>query len=296
MTWLQIAYQCRPERLDDLRDLLENFGAVSVSYSGLSMEPVFDDESNHRQYWEINHVSALFSVDIDVDILTACVRNRLGAENVSACKIARLPDRDWTQEGQSAFQAIRFGQKLCVCPSWHDKPEDVPYIIELDPGLAFGTGSHATTALCLEWLVNNDINGLKVIDYGCGSGILAIAAAMLGAKEVVAIDIDQQAIDATIANAEKNHVNSQIQCGFPGEIELSSADILLANILLKPLQDLSSSFSSLLSPGGQIVLSGILVSQLTELMEHYRSWLDLEAPVFRDEWVMINGRYRSDAG
>lgn len=296
MTWLLISYQCRPEQLDDLRELLENFGAVSVSYTGASPEPVFDDDGTDRQCWDLNQVSALFSSDLDVDILTACVRNRLGPENVSGCKIESLRDRDWTLEGKSAFQAMHFGKRLCVCPSWHDKPDDVPCVIELDPGLAFGTGSHATTALCLEWLANQDLSGRKLIDYGCGSGILAIAAAKLGAPEVVAVDMDQQAIHSTLENAEKNHVSTQIQCGSPGDFELYRADILVANILLKPLQELSSRFSSLLYPGGQIVLSGILASQLTELIEHYRSWVDFEDPVFRDEWVMISGTNQSTAG
>jgi ribosomal protein L11 methyltransferase len=296
MTWLMISYQCRAEYLDDLRDLLEIFGAVSVSYQAASPEPVFDDDCTDCQYWDLNEVSAMFSIDLDVDILTACVRNRLGVENVSACKIESLADKNWTEQSQSNFKAMHFGNNLCICPSWHDKPEDVTHVVELDPGLAFGTGSHATTALCLEWLTKHNVSGLKIIDYGCGSGILAISAAKLGAQEVSAIDTDEQAVTSTISNARKNHVDDRIQCGLPGKIELVKADVLFANILLKPLQELSTNFSSLLLPGGQIVLSGVLVSQVSQLMESYRSWIEFESPVFRDEWVMISGRNRLAEG
>ncbi len=293
MTWLMISYQCRPEYLDELRDLLENFGAQSVSCQAASPEPIFDDYTTEQKYWDLNRVSAMFSSDVDVDILTACVRSRLGAESVSGCSVDVLPDQEWTKYSQSGIKPLRFGNNLCICPSWHDKPEDVSQVIEMDPGLAFGTGSHATTALCLEWLACHEISGTKVIDYGCGSGILAIAAAKLGAEKVFAIDIDEQALTSTLSNAKKNHVHKQIECGLPEHMAISKVDILIANILLKPLMDLSTSFRSLLYPGGEIVLSGILVSQLSQLVDSYGNWVEFEKPVYRDEWVMISGKYRS---
>lgn len=296
MTWLRYSLTCNPSCLDDLRELLENFGAAAVSFSPASSEPVFGDGAESDQYWEQTVVSALYSPDVDLDILSACVRNRVGMENLSDLRIEAVIDEDWIESYKAGFKPIVFGGRLCICPSWQEVPTEVSCVMHLDPGLAFGTGTHATTALCLEWLADNDLNGLDVIDYGCGSGILAIAAALLGAASVVAVDIDPQALQATRTNAKKNTVAELVEVYQPEAVAGCQADLLVANILLKPLQSLAPVLHSLLRPHGRIVLSGILSTQVDGCMDAYSDWVVFDDPLFRDEWAMLTGTVRAAAG
>ncbi|MGK0296459.1 MAG: ribosomal protein L11 methyltransferase [Gammaproteobacteria bacterium] len=289
MNWLRLTITVRPPFLDDLRDLLEKFGSDSVSYAPASNEPLFGDELAKDIYWDLTSVSALFIPDIDLDILMACIRNRLGDENIESHTFEIVSDHKWGESYKSGLQPMVFANKLCICPSWLEKPKDIAHVIELDPGLAFGTGTHATTALCLEWLANQQIEGLRVIDYGCGSGILGISAASLGARQVIAVDIDQQALDATNRNAIQNGLESRIITLSPDDTIPEMTDILIANILLKPLLDLAQRFKSLLGVDGKIVLSGILASQVDECLKIYNSWFDMMDPVYRNEWAMLSG-------
>ncbi|MGY8813593.1 MAG: 50S ribosomal protein L11 methyltransferase [Gammaproteobacteria bacterium] len=289
MNWLRLTVTVRPPFLDDLKDLLEKFGSDSVSYAPASKEPLFGDDSSKNIYWDLTSVSALFIPDIDLDILMACIRNRLGDKNIDSHTIEFVSDDKWGESYKSGFQPMVFANKLCICPSWLEKPKDIAHVIELDPGLAFGTGTHATTALCLEWLANQQLKGLRVIDYGCGSGILGISAASLGARQVNAVDIDQQALDATNRNAIQNGLESRINTLSPDDTMQDMSDILIANILLKPLLSLAQRFKSLLDVDGKIVLSGILVSQVDECMKIYTSWFDMKDPVYRNEWAMLSG-------
>ena len=179
---------------------------------------------------------------------------------------------------------------LWIVPSWSDPPDPDATIIQLDPGLAFGTGSHPTTALCLAWLGNGDFDCRRVIDYGCGSGILAIAAIKLGARQVIAVDIDAQALTACRSNMRVNGISSeQIQVVPPGELEASAADLLIANILAAPLVSLAPRFAELVKPGGRILLSGILDTQLDDILLAYRPCFHLDPVGYRDEWVCISG-------
>jgi ribosomal protein L11 methyltransferase len=289
MAWLRLTITSRPSCLEDLSDLLEKFEADSISYSPGSDEAIFGDESPADTYWEQTAVSALFDAGIDMDILLACVRNKLGTENIINLRIEPVKDAAWDVNLKSAFKPMLFSNRLCICPSWHTQPLDIPYIIQLDPGLAFGTGSHATTSLCLQWLADNDIAGKSVIDYGCGSGILGLAAARLGASQVVAVDIDPQALQATDSNAGINQVEDLIQTMLPGDARIQPADILVANILLNPLLGLVETFKSLLGPGGKIVMSGILANQTEQCLQTYSHWFAMDTPVYRDEWVLLSG-------
>lgn len=289
MSWFRLTLTSFPQYLEDLGELLEKFDALSVSYIPASYEPIFGDESIVDRFWEQTAVSALFNQDIDLDILVACVRNRLGTENIVACRIELVQDTNWIENHKPGFSPMIFGDKLCICPSWLERPANIAHIIELDPGLAFGTGTHDTTALCLEWLATNNIQGKRVIDYGCGSGILGLAAAKLGASSVYAVDIDPQALLATNSNARNNDLESQIVTALPADLLILPADILLANILLNPLITLSTRLSSLLVDGGRLVLSGILSSQTDLCIQTYSRWFDMNQPVFRNEWAMLTG-------
>jgi ribosomal protein L11 methyltransferase len=295
MGWLKLTITCRLPCLDGLKDLLEKFGAESLSFSPASPEPLFADGSTSDQFWELTSVSALFAHDIDPDILLACVRNRLGDENIEGCEIDSVVDREWTESFKSGFIPIVFGDRLCICPSWCVRPDNVPHVIELDPGLAFGTGTHSTTALCLDWLATTDLTGIRVMDYGCGSGVLALAAAAVGAVAVTGVDIDPQALEATKRNARRNGLEDRIRAVTPGQLEDRKVDILMANILLKPLLELGPVFASLLDESGKLVLSGLLATQVEECRAVYRQWFEFYDPVYREEWAMLYG-IRTPAG
>jgi len=295
MAWLRLTFTSYPSCLQDLSELMGQFDALSISYIPETKEPVFGDGSTVERYWEQTAVSALFDPGIDTDILIACARNRVGIENIIDCHIDLLEDTNWMDAHKKGFAPRVFGGRLCICPSWYTRPAGIPHIIELDPGLAFGTGAHPTTSLCLEWLATNDISGKCVIDYGCGSGILALAAAELGAVTVLGVDIDPQALLATTNNAANNCLQHKIETVLPGDPRIQPADLLLANILLTPLLDLAAVFKTLLGENGRIVLSGILATQTDECIKAYTPWFDMDAPVYQDEWVRLSGlRNRKD--
>jgi ribosomal protein L11 methyltransferase len=294
MTWLRLSISCPQEYLDDLRGLLESFSAASISYTPGSPEAVFDDPTAVQQYWKITNLTALLDPDIDMDILMACVRNRIGTQNILGYQLDLLKDEDWEGAFKAGFGPVTIKDTLCVCPSWTEAPEGIACLVKLDPGLAFGTGTHETTSLCLEWLVDNPPKLKRVIDYGCGSGILGITAAKLGAKSVTGIDIDPQAVTASIANAEKNEVQDKffiLKQGNPGK---HSADILIANILLEPLLLLAGRFNSYLVNDGRIVLSGLLANQVDDCLGCYSDWFDMSDPVFKNEWAMLTGVKKMD--
>ncbi len=188
-----------------------------------------------------------------------------------------------------------FGERLCICPGWLKPPDGYQHIITLDPGLAFGTGGHPTTSLCLEWLARQELTGRSVIDYGCGSGILALAAARLNAGKVYAVDIDLQAVAAARNNAGRNKLE-EITIGAAEEVDLPASDILIANILLTPLLAFAPKFSTLVKAKGDIVLSGILASQAEECLAAYGRWFKMDEPEFRNEWAMLHGVRLADRG
>jgi ribosomal protein L11 methyltransferase len=207
-----------------------------------------------------------------------------------------LEDRAWEREWLKDFKPMQFGRRLWVCPGGMSLPASArdACIIDLDPGLAFGTGTHPTTAMCLEWLDGADLAGTRVIDYGCGSGILAIAALKLGAREAVGTDIDPQALMASRDNAERNAVSDKLVLQTV-ERTIDPADVLLANILAGPLAELAASFAKLVKPGGRIVLSGILKEQALPLAQTYAAWFDMDSPVYREDWARLVGKRRRDS-
>ena len=290
MAWLQLTLDCERNAVEGLCALLERFDAVSVSLSAASGEALLAEGAGLKEdFWERTRISALLHEDTDLDILLACLRNCAGTDHILGHQITVIGDRDWIGEVQQSHRPHLFGARLCVCPGWCTPPDHIPHLIMLDPGLAFGTGGHDTTAMCLEWLVQNDINGRVVIDYGCGSGVLALAAASLGASHVYAVDTDPQALEASRSNAERNHLHGNITVAHPGRIELPVADILLANVLLGPLLKLAPEFARRVSGSGSVVLSGVLAVQSEECLAAYQTWFNMDAPWYRMEWALLHG-------
>lgn len=293
MDWLRLTITSHSQYIEPLSELLENFGAISLSYIPGSSEPVFADEADGT-LWERTSIQALLNKDTDLDILLACIRNRIGTDHILAHQIEVITGGDWSICHQSRHGAMVYGDKLCVYPSWCKTPENIPYLVQLDPGLAFGTGSHPTTALCLEWLAGAGLVKKRVIDYGCGSGILALAAASMWAAWVHAVDVDPQALLATHRNAGNNQLTDRITITVPEQLQSKPVDILLANILLNPLLSLAEVFAGLVRPGGSLVLSGLLSVQADECLAAYDRWFMMSDPVFREEWAMLTGVRISD--
>ncbi len=290
MVWLQLTLESTRENAEQLSELLEKYGAISVSLSALSDEPMFGQGMvGEVLLWDRTRVSALLHEDIDLDTLLVCLNKRVGAGNILKHHIDLLQDQEWVNTYQQGQGPKIFGERLFIFPSWCTPPDDTKYHIILDPGLAFGTGSHDTTAMCLDWLAGHDINCKRVIDYGCGSGILALAALRLGAQHAFATDIDPQALQATRVNAERNHLLARITIAHPDEVTLPAVNVLLANVLLSPLKELAPIFSGLVLPGGDIVLSGLLGTQAEECLAAYQSWFNMEKPVYRREWTLLHG-------
>ncbi len=290
MSWLQLILESDLESAEQLSELLEQFGAVSVSMSAVSDEKIFGQAiEKDPVLWQQTRVVALLHEDTDLDTLLVCLRNRVGADRIGKHEISILEDRDWVNEFKLGHGVKIFADRLCVCPSWCELPrDDIAHII-LDPGLAFGTGTHETTVACLEWLASNDIKNKSVIDFGCGSGILALAAVKLGAEKAYAVDIDPQALQATEENAKRNGITDQLVIAHADDIQLPVVDVLIANVLLNPLQELANHFSELVQPCGDLVLSGLLSTQAEECLEAYQSWFSMDEPVFKQEWSLLHG-------
>ncbi len=290
MDWLQLTIKTDAEHAESLTEFLELFGANAVSFSATNDEKIFDNVSDqNHSLWQQTSVSGLLPIDVDMDILLVCLRDRIGTEFLFDREIELITDQDWVENYQKSQPLLWYKDRLCICPSWSEPPEsDIDPII-LDPGLAFGTGTHSTTALCMEWLAENDIKGKSVIDYGCGSGILSLAAARLGAVPVHAVDIDPQAILACEENLDRNHLKKQVVAGLVKDVDLPVCDVLLANVLLNPLLELSEHFSCLLKPGGHLILSGLLANQIEECLEAYVAWFNMKPAVIKQEWALLEG-------
>jgi len=290
MAWLQLTLEVAALQVEAVTEFLEKFNAGSISFRPSSGEPLFAGAEEEHVLWRKTFISALIDVETDMDILLACLRNQIGRQNIFSRRIDRLEDRDWIESYKKAFSPLVFADRLCICPSWLTPQPGHEHTVILDPGLAFGSGAHATTHMCLDWLARNEINDSIIIDYGCGSGILALAAARLGARHVYAVDIDFQALEASAKNTQINNLGKKISILAPGGEILPPADILIANILLTPLLELADRFAELVADGGCIVLSGILSTQAQECLETFGRWFKMEAPLYREEWALLYGR------
>lgn len=290
MSWVQVILECADAEAPVLSELLSEHGAVAVTLQDSADQPLYEPPPGATPLWEHTRVLALFPASADIDSAMAGVRAARAPADLPPFKVEQLEDKDWSRAWMDDFKPMRFGERLWIVPSWHSAPDEDGVNILLDPGLAFGTGTHPTTRLCLEWLDAHPPAGCTVIDYGCGSGILGIAAAKLGAERVWAVDNDPQALVATRDNAERNRVAERLETRLPEQMppELA-ADVLLANILAKPLVSLAPQFARLSRPGGSLILSGILPEQAEMVAAAYAGEFEMAAPSEFDGWVRLDG-------
>ncbi len=291
MSWWQFSLVCQASELGLVENLMLERGALSICIGDAGDEPIYEPLPGENPVWNESVVTATFDAESDPEALYQDLADTLPPNLAAGLRRSVLHKQDWEQAYRAHFEPLRCAPGLWIVPSWCEPPEPEASIIRLDPGLAFGTGAHATTALCLAWLGANDIAGLRVIDYGCGSGILAIAALKLGAQQAVAVDIDPQALIATESNARINDIDpARLRICLPGAMDSNPADLLVANILARPLIEFAPLFSGLVAPGGRILLSGVLKSQLEDIQLAYRPCFDLEAARIREQWVCIGGK------
>ena len=290
MPWLQVRLAISPEQAETYEDALLTVGAVSVTFMDAEDQPIFEPDLGTTPLWSHTHLLALFEDGTDAEQLLAHLELLTGTP-LPQHHSEVLADQDWERSWMDNFHPMRFGQRLWIVPSWHAAPEPDAVNLLLDPGLAFGTGTHPTTALCLEWLDGQDLTDCNLLDFGCGSGILAIAALLLGAKQAVGTDIDYQAIEASRDNAERNGIEaSRFPLYLPEQLPAEQADVVVANILAGPLVALAPQLISLVKPGGRLALSGILAEQGEEVAAAYAEAFALDPLCIRDGWVRISGR------
>jgi ribosomal protein L11 methyltransferase len=296
MPFLQVNIVVPSSHAELLSDELMEVGALSTAiedaYAGTDKEqPIFDEPNEpSAEIWEQSLIIAMFDADTDVDAAVALLPENMRPVK-EAYTVTSVADQDWVKLTQSQFDPIHVSERLWITPTWHEAPTDGSINIELDPGLAFGTGSHPTTFLCLRWLDANMPQGAAVLDYGCGSGILAITAAKLGAGKVVGVDIDKQAIRASHDNAAQNQVNIEVY--LPDEQPEGQFDVVVANILANPLRMLGQMLAGRVKTDGQIVLSGILAEQVEEISALYQQWFDMKPATIQDGWACLFGIKRA---
>jgi ribosomal protein L11 methyltransferase len=292
LSWLQLRLPCHRAAAEAIEDALLGAGALSVTLEDAGDQPLLEPRVGETPLWRELQVTGLFRADADLQGIHDAIEHVAGGVSP---QLEILEDRDWTREWMRNYRPMRFGQRLWICPSWLEPPDPQAVNLLLDPGLAFGTGTHPTTALCLEALDALPLAGRSVVDYGCGSGILAIAAARLGAARLLAVDNDPQALAASADNAQRNGVDSStLHICQPGAYDASTwrarADVVIANILAGPLEELRDTLCDLLAPGGTLLLAGLLDTQMQALAAHYAPRIALAERGRRDEWVCLEGR------
>ena len=303
MPWLQLKARIAPEQAELLEELLLAEGATAITLQDAHDDPVFEPERGTTPLWDETVLTGLYDdlegLDAMLERLAAAWAETQPDEPCPFIEHELLDDRDWEREWMEDFQPLRMGQRLWIVPSWHEPPQPDAVNLYLDPGLAFGTGTHPTTALCLEWLdtlaLESGLQGVELLDVGCGSGILAIAALKLGAAKATATDIDPQALLASRDNAERNAIaEHNLTLCYPEQLPRQRQfPLVVANILAGPLVELAPTIAGHVAPGGRLALSGILEAQAMEVQDAY--WdqgLTMDAPVLREGWVRLSG-YRA---
>jgi ribosomal protein L11 methyltransferase len=296
MPWQSLRITVNAKHAEALSDALMELGALSVSLEDaaagtMDESPLFGEpDQPDAGLWDNCIAVALLEQQSDPAILLAAAANRAGLNQVPAYRCEAVAEQDWVRLTQSQFEPIPISPRLWIVPTWHQAPDPAALNIQLDPGLAFGTGSHPTTRLCLRWLDEHIQGGESVLDYGCGSGILAIAASKLGAGTVWGVDIDPQAVESAGYNGTQNGVEASFY--LPEHAPKRQADILVANILTNPLKAMAPMLAGLVRPGGRIVLSGILDSQAQEVIAAYSGWFDFDLPAFDEGWTRLAGSKR----
>lgn len=292
MPWLQLTLIIERDAADPLEDLLLASGAASVTLEDNADQPILEPALGETPLWDQVRLTGLYDAEVDTGLISERLTQAWG-EALPEHRWEQLEDKDWEREWMSHYQAIRCGERLWICPSWQAPPEPDKINLMLDPGLAFGTGTHPTTFLCLQWLDAQPLDGLELVDYGCGSGILGVASLLLGAKHVVGVDIDPQALTATKANAERNHLAEEAMPVYlPERCPSTEVDIVLANILAGPLVELAPKLQQMTRKGGKICLSGILENQAETVMNAYRPWFEFDPVAQHEEWVRLTATKR----
>lgn len=294
MSWIQITAQVPEAQVEPLSEALMAAGALSVTQAEGGGQEIFEPDLGTTPLWQQTRVTGLFPADVNGNALVQQLKQQLPPLADTPFKVDILEDKDWVRAWMDQFQPMRFGERLWIVPSWCEPPEADAVNLLLDPGMAFGTGTHPTTAMCLRWLDAHPPVGQQVIDYGCGSGVLAIAAAKLGAQAVYGTDIDPQAILASEENARRNGVAIDFRLVKDFEAAPPSpVDLVMANILAGPLKQLAPTLAQHLKPGGQLILSGLLTEQTAELIAHYaHHGIVLTLHDTEDNWALLAGQKR----
>ena len=296
MAWLQLSIETPKSDAERLSAALETAGALSITLADAADEPQLEPAPGETPLWSRVTLSALFDTDAASAALVARLAEELGAGVGTPARIERIEDQVWERVWLDTFKPTRFGRRLWVCPHGQmpDDPTagDAAVIVALDPGLAFGTGHHPTTALCLEWLDGQDLTGKTLLDFGCGSGILAIAALRLGAARAIAIDHDTQALEATLENARANGVADRLDIQSADARPTPQVDVVVANILAGPLVALAPRLTDALRPGGALALSGVLAEQVESVSAAYAERIALDPVRLRADWSLISGKRR----
>lgn len=288
--WKELRFPLNELKAESVEAAVEELGAVAVTFEDAADEALLEPAPGEQPLWSQTRVRVLFDAPVDVDVRAAELWERLNIPP-PRYEVAALADQQWETVWRRDFGPMRFGRRLWICPHGVAPPAGDTVVVRLEPGLAFGTGTHPTTALCLEWLDAMPLAGKAVVDYGSGSGVLAIAAAKLGAAQVYAVDYDPQAMTATRDNAAANDVAERICVLAPEALgNRLRTDFLVANILARPLIDLAGRFAALLPAGGRLALSGILQSQCPALRAAYASAFVMDDAVLRDDWALLMGR------
>jgi ribosomal protein L11 methyltransferase len=293
--WQELHCTARKDQVESLEDWFFEAGALSVTLEDHADQPLLEPGPGETPLWDRVQVTALFAGDQDLQPVLAAVPAELVTEAPQS--IVPVADREWTRVWEDQFQPMQMGKRLWICPSWTPPPEADAINLLLDPGLAFGTGTHPTTAMCLRALDAASLEDTRIVDYGCGSGILGIAAALLGAQQVLGIDNDPQAITASLDNAMRNEVpTSQFSAHLPAASELDdwrcSADWVVANILAGPLIELEPILTSMMAPKGRLLLAGLLAEQAEQVIASYASKVKLAIADRQEEWVLLAGEAR----
>ena len=289
MSWIQLRIDSDSEHAEQIGNMLSANGAQAVTFVDAKDTPMYEPKPGETMLWPDTQVVGLFSAADDMKAVIQRLEQSKVLGKGFKHKLDQLEDKDWEREWMDNFHPMQFGNRLWICPSWRDVPDPDAVNVMLDPGLAFGTGTHPTTALCLRWLDSLDLEGKTVVDFGCGSGILALAALKLGAKEVIGIDIDPQALQASTENARRNGVEDRLSVYLPEDQPELEADVVMANILSGPLIELQSVITAYCKTGGKLVLSGILEEQVEKIEAAYQTSFSLEPSAVEGDWARVSG-------
>lgn len=289
MPWIQLKIDTNADNAESIGEGLSDVGALAVTFLDAKDTPMYEPKPGEVMLWPDTKVIGLFEASVNVDEIVAALATNNHIQADTPWKADPLEDKDWEREWMDNFHPMQFGKRLWVCPSWRDVPNPDAVNVMLDPGLAFGTGTHPTTSLCLKWLDSQQMEGAQFVDFGCGSGILAVAALKLGAQQGIGIDIDPQALQASEENARRNDVDHKLKVYLPQHQPTVEADFVFANILSGPLLSLRETITSFCRVGGKLVLSGILAEQVSDIEKAYSQDFELEVSEIDGEWARVAG-------